>query len=145
MDAAKQLIVKEFDVAMGTLLKRRNGLLKALEVAHEENTKTLKAQIKNQQDASNKLLACKDQCKQHIANHQTKEAVEAVVKVLTDVRPDKAELANVNIEYKQTNPKLNEFLENYGTVSVAKTVVCICYCFSIFSFLAFFFFFLLKS
>ena len=137
MEAAKQLIVKEFDVAMGTLLKRRNGLLKALEVAHEENSKTLKAQIKDQQEASNKLLQCKDQCKQHIANHQTKEAIEAVVQVLTDVKPDQPELATINIEYKQTDPKLNDFLENYGTVSVAKTVVCF------FSFFSFFCVFLL--
>ena len=124
MEAAKTAIVKEFDVGMGTLLKRRNGLLKALEVAYDENTQYLKDQIKSQQTASNKLIQCKDECRQHVQNKQTKEAVEAVVNTLGQVRPEKPELASINIEYKQSDTKLNDFLEQYGTLSIAKTMVC---------------------
>lgn len=121
-ETCKQVIVAEFDVAMGILLKRRNGLLKALEVAYEENNKTLSAQVKRIQNASNSLIACKETCKTHIKNKDTKGAIEAVLKTLNEVKNSENEIASVQIQYKTPDQKMNEFLESYGTVSVAKTV-----------------------
>jgi len=116
-------MVSTFDKAMGTLLARRKALEQMLQLAHDECSNKLTAQITVLQSSAKKLLLAQKELQNKLRDtpqsiERETTIVNGVIEALNDV--PKSEFDTMDIIFTQGEPELSTFIDQYGTIAIGK-------------------------
>jgi len=120
---SKTEMVATFDKAMETLLVRRKSLEQMLQMAHDECSNKLTAQITVLQSSAKKLLLAQKELQNKLrdtppSSDRETTIINGVNEALNDV--PKSELDTMDIIFTQGEPELCTFIEQYGTIAIGK-------------------------